>query len=159
MSPLRGTIPNAKERPRVVDARRSPRLVVDERPDEIEDEEDEAPGFLQVCWPAVFGILLAVIAPQIHAKVVESWGVTGERIVFPFMLLAGRPEFGFSPEFMNGLPELVMRLTFPFFGFYASWSLSRRTKFGTVMTQIVFVNLVAAFVLWLLSKPGATHGL
>lgn len=143
----------------MVNARRSPRLVTEEHDGEIEQEEDDAPGFLQVCWPAVFGVLLAVIAQQVHAKVLESWGATGERIVFPFMLLAGRPEFGFSPEFMNGLPELVMYLTFPFFGFYASWSLSRRTKFSTVMTQIVFVNLVAAFVLWLLSKPGATHGL
>lgn len=158
MAPVHGTIPSAKDRPRVVQTRRHASVAVHDHDDDVE-EEDVAPGFLQVCWPAVFGILLAVIAPKIHAYVVNQWGDTGERLVFPFMLLSGRPEFGFSQDFTNGLPELVMYLTFPFFGLYASWSMSRRTRFGAAMVQVIFVNLIAAFVLWLLSKPGATHGL
>jgi hypothetical protein len=128
---------------------------------EIKAEEQVAPspGLLKVWWPAIFGILLAVIAPQILAKGIDVWGNVAERLIFPFVILAGRPEFGFGAELTRNLPQLVLYLTFPFFGFYASWNLRRRIRLSTTIVQIVFVNLISAFVLWLLSRPGASHGM
>jgi hypothetical protein len=126
---------------------------------EIKEEEqvEPSPGLLQTCWPVIFGLLLAVIAPQIFFKVGDAWGVVGERLIFPFVILAGRPEFGFGAELTRNLPEMILYLTFPFFGLYASLNLRRRIRLSTTIAQIVFVNLISAFVLWLLSKPGASH--
>ena len=138
--------------------RRSPRVVV-ESVDDWEESDPASRSFISVWWPAFLGILMAIIAPEIHNYVVAQWAETGERLVFPFMLLSGRPEFGFDAEFSQSLPQIVELLTFPFFGLYLSWSVYRRIRFGTAFAQVVFVNLLAAFVLWLLSKPGASHGM
>jgi len=122
---------------------------------EIKEEEqvEPSPGFLKTCWPVFFGLMLAVVAPQIFFKVGDAWGVVGERLIFPFVILAGRPEFGFGAELTRNLPEMILYLTFPFFGLYASLNLRRRIRLSTTIAQIVFVNLISAFVLWLLSKP------
>jgi hypothetical protein len=162
MPETHGTIPHARDRKtRLASARRlRPRAIVEVSAHTEEEEEPAlAPGFLEICWPALFGILLAVIAPRIFDKVLREWGELGERLVFPFVILAGRPEFGFGAEASRGLPDLVLYLTFPIFGFYAMWNLSRRVRISTTMVQVVFVNMVAAFVLWLLSMPGASHGM
>ncbi len=157
MQPTHGTIPRLRERQRLLRAKTDLHLVQAEV--EEHEEEEAAPGFLQVCWPAVFGILLAIIVPQIHAKVLSAWGDVGERLVFPLVLLSGRPEFGFGEELSRNILQLMLYLQFPLFGLYASWNLSRRVKLSTTVVQIVFVNLITAFVLWLLTKPGATHGM
>lgn len=122
-----------------------------------EEQGEPSPGFLKTCWPIIFGLMLAVVAPQIFFKVGDAWGVIGERLIFPFVILAGRPEFGFGGELTRNLPEMILYLTFPFFGLYAS--LNQRRRLRTTIAQIVFVNLISAFVLWLLSRPGASHGM
>jgi hypothetical protein len=157
-----GTIPLARDRKRAISASRGPRLVTrygQRIESDAYQEASAAPGLLQVCWPVVVGVMLAVVAPRILSMVLAEWGEVGERLVFPFVALAGRPEFGFSAELTRSLPELVLYLTFPVFGIYAMWNLSRRVKLSITIAQIAFVNLIAAFVLWLLSKPGATHGM
>ena len=137
----------------------SRRLSVQRAENKAEEQVEPSPGFLKICWPAIFGLLLAVIAPQILARVSDVWGGAGERLIFPFVILAGRPEFGFGAELTRNLPQLVLYLTFPFFGFYASWNLRQRIRLSATIAQIVFVNLLAAFALWLLSGPGASHGM
>jgi hypothetical protein len=154
----------AQERVRKAPMSYYPRVVPDpyeQLGGEVYEEEDEerTPGLLQVCWPAVFGIMLAMIAPQLHSYVADRWGDLGERLVFPFMLLAGRPELGLSDELQKSLPELLEWMAFPILGLYVSLSLRKKVRFGMAMAQILFANLIAAFVLWLLSKPGASHGL
>ncbi|MFP5237099.1 MAG: hypothetical protein ACLGSD_14455 [Acidobacteriota bacterium] len=158
-----GTVPNAKDRRRNSQAkplpRGSKRAEEVEYDDEMDDEVDEKPGFLQYCWPAIFGIILAVIAPQIWDKVSHDYGKTGIRWVFPFVKLLGRPELGLSPQLTQALPQLFVYLQFPLEGLLISFFISRGTKYGRAIIQIGFVHFIAAFVLWLLSKPGATHGL
>lgn len=158
MDQMHGTIPNAKAA-RVQTSRLGPRLAPS--PNEPEDEQDEesTPGFLQYCWPAIFGIMLAVITQTIWNKVDIDWGEVGLRIVYPFVLLSGRPEFGFGPELTKSLPQLMLYVQFPLEGLLVSFSLSRRMKFSLAMVQIGFLHFIGAFVLWLLSTPGASHGL
>lgn len=159
MSPSQGTIPAAKDRPRGLHARPVARGARRD-PDDDEDEENESkPGFLQYCWPAIFGIMLGVIAPQIWDKVGSAYGATGIRLAFPFVRLLGRPELGLGPELTKSLPQLFFYLQFPLEGLLVSFFVSRGTRFGRALVQVGFVHFIAAFVLWLLSKPGATHGL
>jgi hypothetical protein len=126
---------------------------------EEEEEQHHAPGFLEYCWPAIFGILLAVISGHLREKVIHDWGEVGDRLIFPFVQLAGRSEFGFSDELTSSLPPLVQLLQFPVYGLYASFGMSRRHRLTTVLAQVIFVSLIASFVLWLLTKPGASHGM
>lgn len=158
-----GTAPTAKDRRRDPHAKSLPRggrrADEAEYDDELDDDVDEKPGFLQYCWPAIFGVILAVIAPQIWDKVSHDYGQAGLRWVFPFVKLLGRPELGLSPQLTQSLPQLFLYLQFPLEGLLISFFISRGAKYGRAIVQIGFVHFIAAFVLWLLSKPGATHGL
>lgn len=155
---MHGTIPDAKAT-RVQTSR--PGLRLASSPQEPEDGQDEesTPGFLQYCWPAIFGFMLAVITQTIWNKVDTNWGDLGLRIVFPFVLLSGRPEFGFGPELTKSLPQLMLYLQFPLEGLLVSFSLSRRMTFSRAIVQIAFLHFIGAFVLWLLTSPGASHGM
>lgn len=158
-----GTSPAANRRGRGLKSGPLPRNAKSsaevEYEDELDDEVEEKPGFLEYCWPAIFGIILAIIAPQIWDKVNHDYGATGIRWVFPFVKLMGRPELGLSPQLTQALPQLFLYLQFPLEGLLISFFISRGTRYGRAIVQIGFVHFIAAFVLWLLSKPGASHGL
>ncbi|HKF49455.1 MAG TPA: hypothetical protein VKB38_19000 [Terracidiphilus sp.] len=126
--------------------------------DEHEETHDRTVNFLEICWPTVFGILLAIIADHLRLKVISEWGDTGDRIVFPFVQIFSRPELGLG-ELGSNLSHLMLHLQFPLTGLYASWNLSRHHRLSTTILQIGFVYGVIAFVLWLLTAPGASHGL
>jgi hypothetical protein len=106
----------------------------------------------------VFGILLAIIADQVRLKVVTEWGETGDRLVFPFVRLLARPELGLG-DLGASLSQLMLYLQFPLTGLYATWNLNRGQKLSTTVLQIAFTYGIIAFVLWLLMKPGASHGM
>jgi hypothetical protein len=160
------TLPASKDRRRVVHVK-GRHHVVETHPsantttftlEDADDDPHHKPGFLVWCWPAVFGILLAVVADQLRTKIDSLWGDFGDRLFFPWVQLVGRPELGLG-DAANGLPGLMLRLQFPLAGLYASWNLSRGHKMSITIMQVAFVFGVAAFVLWLLTSPGASHGL
>jgi hypothetical protein len=128
--------------------------------DKSEDEEGEHhhPKFLEVCWPTVFGIVLAIVAERLRLKVIREWGDVGDRIVFPFVQVASRPELGLG-DAADGLSKLILRLQFPLTGLYATWNLMRGGRLTTTILQILFAYGICAFVLWLLTTPGASHGM
>jgi len=64
--------------------------------EEDADEQPSRPTFLEFCWPALFGFLLAIIAEHLRLKVTHEWGEVGDRLVFPWVNLAARPELGMS---------------------------------------------------------------
>jgi hypothetical protein len=155
-----GTVPTAKDRSRDMRSKATSRYVSKNAEPADEDEEESAPpGFLQYCWPAIFGIVLGVLAPQIWDKLNNEYGAAGLRLVFPYVRLLGRPELGLGPQLTTSLPQLFLYLQFPLEGLLISFFISRGTKYGRALVQIGFVHFMAAFVLWLLAKPGATHGL
>jgi hypothetical protein len=130
-----------------------------QRDSEEDEDETTPPGILEICWPVIFGVLLAIIAPKIWNKVQELGGDVGLRLMFPYVLLSGRTELGISQELANSLPQLMIYLQFPIEGLITAWSLSRRVRFSMAMVQLAFLHGLGAFVLWILTKPGATHGL
>jgi hypothetical protein len=127
----------------------------------IDDEHEEpgdAPTFLDICWPTVFGVALAIIAEHLRAKVIRDFGDAGDRLVFPFVQIVSRPELGLG-DLGASLSKLMLYLQFPLTGLYASWNLSRHHKLSTTLIQIGFTYGVIAFVLWLLTTPGSSHGM
>lgn len=121
-------------------------------------EQQKKATFLEVCWPALFGIFLALIAERMRLAVDEQLGAVGDRLIFPFVQIVSRPELGLG-DTSGGLAQLMLYLQFPLTGLYASWNLSRGRKLFTTILQIGFTYGIIAFVLWLLTAPGASHGL
>lgn len=163
-----GTLPASKDRRRVVHVK-GKHHVEETHPSAntttftVVDEEDEAEEFhkttfLEACWPTVVGLVLAVVADRLRLKVIHEWGDTGDRIVFPFVQVASRPELGLGDSTAQ-ISKLIMRLQFPLTGLYATWNLMRNHRLSITILQIVFAYGVCAFVLWLLTSPGASHGM
>ena len=117
-----------------------------------EERDDSSPRFLEICWPILAGILLAILSPRLQEMLSsqEPW-VTW--LVFPLVVLAGRSEIGLSAELTRTLPQLMLILQFPLEGIIMVISLSRRTGYAVAIAQLVFLHLVCAFVFWLLSQP------
>ena len=161
MTELQHTSPSGKDGPQGMHLKTGSRLTTSHGEVLVDDEEveDTSSGFLQYCWPAIFGIILAVIVQQIWDKVSSDYGQVGLRMAFPYVLLLGRPELGLGPELTKSLPQLFLYLQFPLEGFLTSFFISRGTKYGRAIVQVAFVHFIAAFVLWLLATPGASHGL
>jgi hypothetical protein len=160
MTKLPGTIPDPKDRSRHVAPRKAPRSVAHHvHHHQAEEEELHAPpGLLEIVWPLVGGLILGFLAPTLHAWVAtqQPWVMW---IVYPFPVLAGRPELGLSDELARTLPQILIYIQFPLEGIYGMFTLRRHVAFTTVMAQIFFVHLVGAFVFWLMSQPGASHGM
>ncbi|HWE84287.1 MAG TPA: hypothetical protein VG267_05040 [Terracidiphilus sp.] len=166
MTRSESTLPAPKDRRGIVQAKDKYRIEETEPPrstkspmvDKDEEPVERRATFLEVCWPTVFGIVLAILAVRLRAKVFDEWGDVGDRLVFPFVQLASRPELGLG-DAGGGMASLMLRLQFPLTGLYASWSLRRNQRMSTTILQILFTYGIAAFVLWLLTAPGATHGM
>jgi len=156
-----GTIPSHKDRSRHVTPRKAPRTVAHHthhHHDDADELEHAPPGLLEIVWPLIGGLILGFLGPMLHALAAaqQPWVVW---LVYPSMVLASRPELGLSDELTRTLPQILLYVQFPLEGIYAMFTLRRHVAFTTVMAQLAFVHLVGAFVFWLMSQPGATHGM
>ena len=122
-----------------------------DNPYPTEDVISAPPGLLQICWPTVFGVLLAILSLTIWDKVADHWGNAGLRFVFPFVLLIDRSLTGFSPELTRGLQDIFVFLQFPLEGLVVSWNLRQRRPLIAAVPPVVFVHLLVAFVLLLMA--------
>jgi hypothetical protein len=117
-------------------------------------DELPAPSFASIAWPVAVGLVLAFFAPQLRDMLgpYDPWGM---RIVFPFVLLAGRPELGISEEMARNLPQLILFAQVPLEGLLTMYNLSKRLSLGKAITQLCFLHFLGLFVLWLLAQQGA----
>lgn len=101
-------------------------------------------------WPVAAGALLALVAPQLHALMArfEPWGMW---LVFPFAVLAGRPELHVPVRFVQSLPLIVLYLQFPLEGLAARVILQRRITAPAVAGQIMYFHYLAGLQLLMLS--------
>ena len=101
-------------------------------------------------WPVAIGLVLAIIAPDLR-KLALLWEPWGMRLLFPYSLLPGQHELGLSDELTRILPQLMLFLQFPLEGFLTKLTLSSGVKLMGAMRQILFLHLVGAIVLFLIS--------
>ena len=117
-------------------------------------DELPEPSFGSVAWPVAVGLVLAFFAPQLRDMLgpYDPWGM---RIVFPFVVLAGRPELGISEELARTLPQLILFIQFPLEGLLTMFNLIKRLSLGKAIAQLFFLHFLGFFVLWLLAQQGA----
>ncbi len=100
-------------------------------------------------WPIVAGLLLGMYAPTLHALIARyaPWAITG---VFPFLILAGRPEVQMLGKFGRAVPAVMLYAQFPLEGLFARMILKRRTTLAGVWGQVSLFHFLGAIHLWLL---------
>lgn len=96
-------------------------------------------------WPVALGVALAFLAPHLYAVVdrFEPWGMW---LVFPFAVLACRPELHAANQLGN-LPMLVLYAQFPFEGVVALLALGRRVTVPRVAGQVFYLHYLAGLQL------------
>lgn len=101
-------------------------------------------------WPIAVGLLLALFAPALGAFLTRShpWGMW---LVFPFALLAGRPELDVSGHLARILPQVILYAQFPVEGLLARMVLRRHVTLPGVTGQIVYFHFLAAVQLAMVS--------
>ncbi|HKF49462.1 MAG TPA: hypothetical protein VKB38_19035 [Terracidiphilus sp.] len=139
---------------RMVESHPAPNVTTRSIPYHDEREEKHKPSFLEVWWPILLGALLAAMAEQLRSDVLNNWGPVGERLLFPWVLLAARLDLRIIDASM--LSKLVLQLQFPLTGLYATWKLSRNHKLSSTILQLLLVYGIAALMLWLLARHGAS---
>jgi hypothetical protein len=97
-------------------------------------------------WPIVVGVALGLAAPQLYKVVVkfEPWGLW---LVFPFAVLACRPELHAIAQLVRNLPMVVLYLQFPLEGLIARLALRRRVTAGGVAGQVFYLHYLAGLQL------------
>jgi len=116
-----------------------------------EPEIIKAKDWLGNWWPVAVGVILAVWAPLLRDLLValDPWGM---RVVFPFVVVAGREEVGMGAELTRMLPQLVLFLQFPLEGLLTRDTLNRGGTVKAAAGELVFVHAVCVLVLWLISQ-------
>ncbi|MGB6719771.1 MAG: hypothetical protein WBE72_03170 [Terracidiphilus sp.] len=150
MPDMLGTPPNANDRPRP--AERDNVLYPFDSPELALEKRGALPKYSAVLWPFLIGIALAFIAPRL-LDILSGVNPWIERLVFPYVLLAGRPELGLNFEFSGNLPRVILYSQFPLEGLLTMFNLRRRVHAGLAIGQLIFIHLVGAFVLFLLIQP------
>lgn len=101
-------------------------------------------------WPLAVGALLGAAAPELHALMArfEPWGLW---LVFPFAVLACRPELHALGQLIRNLPQIVVYLQFPLEGLLARLILKRRITFPAVAGHMCYFHYLAGLQLLMLS--------
>ena len=110
------------------------------------------PGY----WPIAAGLFLGAISPvlKVIATACGHWCMV---LVFPFVLLAARPEIQVGGPITRALPTVMLYAQFPIEGWLARFILKRRIKFSSVVIQVLLFHFLGITELLLLS--GGWHGL
>jgi hypothetical protein len=101
-------------------------------------------------WPVAAGLLISALAPQLRDLVApyQPWGMW---IVFPFVVLCGRPELSILGDVARVLPQFMLFAQFPLEGLLAKYLLRNHVTFSGVAWQLLFYHALGVAELWLLT--------
>jgi len=153
MSDTPGMIPPANDLP--PDAEQDQTLPeFEETEEEVLEKRGAPPSFSSTIWPLIIGTALAFGAtklfdiftsPHLHLQ----WMA---QIVFPYVLLALKPEFRLYGDYTSQLPQYILWAQFPLEGLFTVFNLRRRMSVGAAIGLLVVIHLVGTFMLFMLSQ-------
>ncbi len=101
-------------------------------------------------WPMCVGIAISLVASPIH-DMLQPLGTWAMSIVFPFVVIAGRPEVYMGDKVAALLPVAMLYLQFPLEGFMARTVLKGKVTVHGVIVQVLFYHMLAIAELFLLN--------
>ncbi len=107
-------------------------------------------GWVARLWPIGVGLLLGLFAPELRAFLMRAhpWGMW---LVFPFTLLAHRPEVAINERVARTLPQVILYAQFPLEGLVARMVLKRHVSIPGVTGQIFYFHFLAVVQLAMVS--------
>ncbi len=109
-------------------------------------------------WPIAVGMVLALCAPMLSdvLTVIKPWGMW---LVFPFVVLSGRPELHMGADFQQMAPQVMLFLQFPLEGLMAKKFLRGRVTLQGVAGQVLLYHFLGAVQLWLVWRALGDGGM
>jgi hypothetical protein len=101
-------------------------------------------------WPVAVGLVISLMALQIHDMLLPTESL-GMSLVFPFVVIAGRPEIYMGHKMAALLPAAMLYLQFPMEGFIARTVLKGKVTASSVLWQVLLYHLMAITLIWLLN--------
>jgi hypothetical protein len=105
-------------------------------------------------WPVGVAVFLTGFAPQ-WWEMANQFGIWMMRATFPLVLLASRPDLGFTGDLAHRLPELALFLQIPIEGLLTKLTLDRGNSIQGAVIQLLLIHAVSVGVLYLLSLAGS----
>ncbi len=104
-------------------------------------------------WPVGAGLVLSMFAPLLK-DVAESLGPWAMTLIFPFVVVAQRPEV-YAGHFTQYVPVAVLFAQFPLEGMFARLVLRRGLRPASVAGQVCMFHLLGILELVMLSSVPA----
>lgn len=149
MPELPVSVPDPKDRPPASTPRNADGPTMPSKKEQEKKRNPPPTGW--ITWlPVAVGVVLGFCAPMLQGLLAnfQPWGM---RAVFPFVLLSGLRETGFSDEFTRTLPQIMLLIQFPVEGLLAKFMVSRGVKLSSALGQLVFLHALCALVLFLVA--------
>jgi len=101
-------------------------------------------------WPVAIGIVLSICAPEIRDMLatMQPWAMW---VVFPLVVLAGRPEINMGDLMAVYLPIVMLYIQFPLEGLLARLLLKGNVTIRGVAVQVLFFHALCIIELWLVN--------
>ncbi len=114
------------------------------------EQQKQFLSWLPSYWPIAVGLFLGAISPllKVVATALGHWCMV---LVFPFVLLAARPEIQVGGPITSALPTVMLYAQFPLEGWLARFILRHRTKLSSVVMQVCLFHFLGIAELLLLS--------
>ncbi len=101
-------------------------------------------------WPIAVGLVLSLFAPSLR-EIVEPFQPWGMWLVFPFVVIATRPEVFMGDKMAALMPQLMLYLQFPLEGFLAQAMLKGKVTVRAAFIQFLFFHILAIIEIWLVN--------
>lgn len=102
-------------------------------------------------WPVFAGLVVASIAPELKEMLNLLFWPWGMGLVFPFVVLCGRPELHLGSHLAAALPQFMLYAEYPLEGFFAKCIIKGKVRPLAVIGRIACLHLLAGALLLLVS--------
>jgi hypothetical protein len=102
-------------------------------------------------WPVGVGIMLSCFAPALKETLNLLFHPWGMAVVFPFVVLSGRPELHLGSHWSSVLPQFMLYAEFPLEGYLAKSIIVGKVKPLAVLGRVACLHILAGALLLMVS--------
>jgi hypothetical protein len=102
-------------------------------------------------WPVAVGLIVSFMAPQLKEILNQLFYPWGMGLVFPFVVLSGRPELHLGSHLAATVPQIMLYVEWPLEGLLAKSIIVGKVKPIKVIECIACIHLLAGTLLMMVS--------
>jgi hypothetical protein len=102
-------------------------------------------------WPFVLGLAISGIAPQLKEMLNLLFHPGGMGLVFPLVVIAGRPELHLGSHLAGLVPQIMLYVEYPLEGLLIKSVIKGKVTAGAVFKRYAALHILAGILLLLVS--------